>query len=402
MQVVGRVGREAPTCDVPNATVVSLFTPSSAIPLPLNLVIEALKGVAILMIVGIHARRGWFGWQGVHVFLVLSGFVLALSAVRTPHSWRLWATRRAARILPTYWLTAIGGAIVAALLPPAMMQSRLGVPHTAPDLLLRDLFLVRNLNYTTMFGPVNASLWYVALLVGLYACFPIVFAAYRRAATWRALAGITIVVVTIECVSRAVAVFWLDGIPVGAGHGFLRAFGSVAQPLDRLAPAAAFQLWAPFGVFPTRLGEFAAGVLAGVLWSRDPARGARVLLHPVTLVLSAAVWLGGSTLSRYRGGWVVSDLAIAVGLTPLLLHLLARIQPVASPVIQGLAWLGGWSYYVFLTHVLVATTAGAAAVAVGAGPPVTIAIAIGVAVAGLVLSCRALRSVDALVQQRVH
>ncbi len=41
---------------------------------------------------------------------------------------------------------AIGGAIAAALLPPVMMVARTGVRHTAPDLLLRDLLLVRNLD----------------------------------------------------------------------------------------------------------------------------------------------------------------------------------------------------------------------------------------------------------------
>ncbi len=83
-----------------------------------------------------------------------------------------------------------------------------------------------------MFGPVNAPLWYVALLVGRYVCFPLLFSTYKRASAWRALAGITIVAVTVECVSRAAAVFWRDGIPVGAGHGFVPSFGSVAQPLD--------------------------------------------------------------------------------------------------------------------------------------------------------------------------
>ena len=368
----------------------------------LHLAIEALKGVAILMIVGVHVRRGWFGWQGVHVFLVISGFLLALSAMRSPQPWRAWAARRAARILPTYWITALAGALVVALLPPGMLQTLARVQHTAPDLLLRDLLLLRNVDYRTMFGPVNASLWYVALLIGLYVCFPFLFAAYRRATTWQTLAGITLGAACIEFVGRAAAIFWFDGIPVGAGHGFLRVFNTVAQPLDQLPPSAAFQLWAPFGLFPTRLGEFAAGVLAGVLWSRDPERGARVLSHPITLISGATLWLSGSLLSQYRAGWVASDLLIAVGLTPMLLHLLMRMQAVAARTIRGLAWLGGWSYYLFLTHVLVATAVGGAVMSLGAGRVATIVGALGLLVVGTIVSCRGLRAVDASVQRRVR
>jgi peptidoglycan/LPS O-acetylase OafA/YrhL len=365
----------------------------------LRLAIEAMKGVAILMIVGVHARRGWFGWHGVHVFLVISGFVLARAAGGEPLDVRAWFRRRAMRILPSYWLTALAGAVLAALLPGAMRLSRTGNELTAADLFLRDLLLIRNADYSTMFGPVNASLWYVPLLLGLYLCFPVWHGLFRRAASLRACLTVAGLAVGIEVLTRAAAVQWLDGIPVGAGHGFLHALGPVAQPGDALPPTVRFQLWAPFGAFPARLGEFTVGMLAGVLWSRDPARLETVMMRPRTALLAALVWLSGSLLAHYRLGWIVCDLLISVGLPPLLLHLLIRLQAAAPRLSGSLVWLGGWSYYLFLTHVLVATAAGVMAARVATGAATTITVMAVTLVVGLVLSCKALRAVDTTLER---
>ena len=47
----------------------------------------------------------WFGWVGVQIFFVISGFVIAMSA--NGRTWREFAIARLLRIFPTAWISAI-------------------------------------------------------------------------------------------------------------------------------------------------------------------------------------------------------------------------------------------------------------------------------------------------------
>lgn len=91
------------------------FPSSADVPLQIGLptlphTILAIKGVAILAIVLAQAFRGWFGWMGVHIFIVLSGFLLSLALQRRRRDsgesiqWVTWARRRSLRLLPPCWL----------------------------------------------------------------------------------------------------------------------------------------------------------------------------------------------------------------------------------------------------------------------------------------------------------
>ncbi len=70
--------------------------------------LDFCKGIAIVWVMLVHAIHGWFGWQGVHVFIVLGGFALTYACLTRENqlSWSQWFQRRAARILPAYWLVA--------------------------------------------------------------------------------------------------------------------------------------------------------------------------------------------------------------------------------------------------------------------------------------------------------
>ncbi|MGH9208506.1 MAG: acyltransferase family protein, partial [Acidimicrobiales bacterium] len=103
--------------------------------------LDILRAIAALMVIGYHANglvagsTGGGGlWlrdnvdSGVELFFVLSGYLIALpflralaAGSRAPDT-RSYALRRAARILPGYWLALCVAAFVAArqpgLLPP--------------------------------------------------------------------------------------------------------------------------------------------------------------------------------------------------------------------------------------------------------------------------------------------
>ncbi len=96
--------------------------------------INLAKVIAIAAIVLVHGFRGCFGWQGVHMLEVLSGFVLSYSCLRraTTPDWGRWLYSRARRLLPCYWLIVGCGALLLRLLAE---------PSSAT---LADLLLLRN------------------------------------------------------------------------------------------------------------------------------------------------------------------------------------------------------------------------------------------------------------------
>ena len=86
--------------------------------------LDGLRGIAILMVVGFHYLNNQlqdpesavgravsqvtsFGWTGVDLFFILSGFLIGTGLIRNKHSPRLFATfyaRRFLRIVPNYYL----------------------------------------------------------------------------------------------------------------------------------------------------------------------------------------------------------------------------------------------------------------------------------------------------------
>lgn len=76
--------------------------------------LDFCRGLAIIGVFSIHYPLSefkiWFGWQGVHIFLILSAFGLTYSRLnKNKNSWKEWFIKRAARILPCYWLVVLIG-----------------------------------------------------------------------------------------------------------------------------------------------------------------------------------------------------------------------------------------------------------------------------------------------------
>jgi peptidoglycan/LPS O-acetylase OafA/YrhL len=259
---------------------------------------------------------GWFiyGRFAVVVFIVLSGFSLALSPAR--HGWRFqgvgrFAERRARRILPAYWAALAFSLAVAWLIVP---QPGHGVPDFK-SVLVNGL-LVQNV--VGAHSP-NAAFWSMAVEAQLYIAFPLLLLMVRR---WGGVAMVGAVVLVV--------------IAVGImGPHIARVDTFVVQSAPDLAAL------------------FAVGVLAAGIAGASPARRSwpwpRLALAAVIPVL-LTVALEGSVWTLDHLYWV--DLALGPALACLLAGL-ATGRP--ALLLRGLdarpmRRLGSFSYSLYLVH----------------------------------------------------
>jgi peptidoglycan/LPS O-acetylase OafA/YrhL len=259
---------------------------------------------------------GWFiyGRFAVVVFIVLSGFSLALSPVH--HGWQLdgvsrFAYRRARRILPAYWAALAFSLAVAWLVvaPPG---------QGAPDMksVLVNGLLVQNLVGAP--SP-NESFWSMAVEAQLYLVFPLLLLMVRRRGAILMVATVTIIVAVV---------------------------GIVGPHFSRLDT---FVIESP----PDLAALFAVGILsAGIVG----ASGARRAWPWAWLALAAAapvfatIWWRGSVWTLDHLFWV--DLALGPAVACFLAGL-ATGRP--APLLRLLEArpmrnLGLSSYSLYLTH----------------------------------------------------
>ena len=292
--------------------------------------LDGIRGLAALFVVlhhcwllsfpGFPANTGpaWtgllvYGHVAVVVFIVLSGFSLAVSPARS--GWRLggkalFARRRAWRILPPYWAALVFSLLVAWTMVP---NPGAGVP-TARSVVVHALLLQDIIGSPTP----NGAFWSIAVEAQLYVVFPLLLLIMRRFGWWAMTAAVTVVVVAVGGLAPDVHVVGL---------------------LMRLTPQFA-TLFA--------LGAAAAGITgAGDRVRRLPWTWlAAVAAVPVvlTVVVRGPVW----TVAHYF--WV--DLALGPAVALLLVAVATR-RP--RPLVRlldtrAVRSLGTFSYSLYLVH----------------------------------------------------
>ncbi len=293
--------------------------------------LDGVRGLAALFVVVNHVFlrafpgypadhapfwAGWFiyGRFAVVVFIVLSGFSLALSPAR--HGWRLdgvwqFARRRAWRILPPYWAALFFSLAVAWLVVPQPGQGMPGLKSVvANGLLVQNLAIVPS--------P-NRAFWSMAVEAQLYVLFPLLLLVVRR---W----GAILMVATVTLVVAAVGIF---------GPHISRVDTFVVQSPPDLAALFA-------------LGILSAGIVRA---SRAPRSWPWPWLAlGAALPVLATIWWQGSVWTAHHLLWV--DLALGPAIACLLASL-ATGRP--TPLLRLLDArpmrnLGLSSYSLYLTH----------------------------------------------------
>ena len=293
--------------------------------------LDGVRGLAALFVVVNHVFLPTFGgypvdrapfWAGwfiygrfaVVVFIVLSGFSLALSPAR--RGWRLdgvsrFASRRARRILPAYWAALAFSLAVAWLVVPQPGQ---GAPD-AKSVLVNGL-LVQNLVGAP--SP-NRAFWSMAVEAQLYLVFPLLLLMVRR---WGAMAMVATVTLIVAMV------------------------GIVGPHVSRLD---AFVVQSP----PDLAALFAVGILSAGIVSTSGARRSwpwAWLALAAAAPVFATIWWRGSVWTLDHLFWV--DLALGPAVACLLAGVATgRPAPLlrlldARPIRN----LGLSSYSLYLTH----------------------------------------------------
>jgi peptidoglycan/LPS O-acetylase OafA/YrhL len=317
--------------------------------------LDFCKGLAILSVVLFHYNTRWFGWQGVHLFIVLSGFGLTYSCLLKQRQifWRDWYVKRFERIFPSYWAVVTFTYICLLVLRLFFREQFSFSLRQSTTQFILDFLLLRNFSYQTMLGYPNDALWFVPLILSLYLVFPYFYRLLieQKQSIWAVL----LMAIGIEFLYRGIAIYGLDGFPVAYGNGFLGNFSMNISPLNRWAEDSwfQFQLWSPFGWFPARLAEFVFGMVAAVACNRDSQKFKSLAFTYQSAITGVVIWLVGSGLI-YAGcwGWIFADLLIAIGLSLAVVNLAVIIQLLLPNLFLGIEQLGKWSYYIFLTHLV--------------------------------------------------
>ena len=301
--------------------------------------VDQLRGVAALAVVACHAGVSayrdvpnvggspwpWlgavlgFGYLGVPLFFVISGFCIHLPHARMlvargtagpPPDWRRFFARRAWRLYPPY-VAALATAVALALI----VTGELPVSWAA---VAAQALLVHTFHPST-FDGVNPPAWSLAVEAQLYLAYPVVFWLVARRGALRALAVITTVTVAYRL---ALTVYPMPS-----------PFGGVAWEL-----------------FLARWFEWVLGAIVAE-WAVGRVRIPQLLVHPG---LGAALVGLGLLLEWHRwrpGAYALMEPVYGLGFAVLLGAVLQR-EPSAGPSVVGryLAAAGICSYSLYLLH----------------------------------------------------
>jgi peptidoglycan/LPS O-acetylase OafA/YrhL len=297
--------------------------------------IDLLRFIAALAVLGFHliglkgndgslpAVTGWlgFGFLGVDLFFAISGTVIMLSmtglqALR-PGSWRTpFALRRAARLIPLYWLTS--------LLFIVVVNREIAYATGFGWQVLSHVLFVHNL-FGDTHGSINAPSWSLGVEVQYYVLMLLIGGVLVRV-------GSTVMLLASLSLSLAWRLAVLQSDPPGIGPFFL-----------------ATQL-------PGVIDTFIVGMLVG-RWAasrRRPAASSRAALLPafaaITLsAVSASMMLRADDYWREASGFVLSHFFVSLAAGAWVAFAIA----LPAPGVRVSSWLqrcGDLSYGVYLWH----------------------------------------------------
>ncbi|WP_395146436.1 acyltransferase family protein [Armatimonas sp.] len=302
-------------------------------------VLDGLRGLAIALVVFFHFwQKSWWnpleklpwleclprrGYFGVEIFFFLSGFCLYLPLARSS-KWpglRHYFSRRALKILPSYWLCLVAALL---LIPEREVAVNFWLHFFS------HLSFLHSLTFET-YGSIHGVFWSLGVEVQFYVLFPLLAILFIRRPIIGPLLGWLLLAL--------IAFFYRRWVVQGGmeGRGYTMQMNQLPGFLDL------------FG------GGMAAAALTVVLQKRLTPHPAWSLL--LVAGLAALLWLFRSADSHNQGHDAAISYQAAIRFPLALLLLLTTIGGALTPLRCGglLRFLAAISYNLYLWHTLVAT-----------------------------------------------
>jgi peptidoglycan/LPS O-acetylase OafA/YrhL len=279
--------------------------------------IQALRGLAVLLVLVYHAGFPFVpaGYLGVDIFFVVSGFlitgIIAREMTAGKFSFARFYLRRARRLLPAAYTMLAFTSVAAALLLSSTQFREFLEQLVGSVFFLANVVLWKQTGYFAEAAHLKPLLhmWSLSLEEQYYLVVPFIFAIVPRR-------------------------FWLPLVIVGS---CLSLAGAVLLAAHK--PSVAFFM------LPTRAWELGIGSLGALIAGAQAVRRlARLLFIPAILILAAIPCF---PLDLPHPG----ANALLVCFATLLVILAARENgPRGNPLLRGLAWVGDFSYSLYLVH----------------------------------------------------
>lgn len=277
--------------------------------------IQALRGLAVLLVVVYHARLGLFhaGYLGVDIFFVISGFLITSMVKsqieREKFSFKEFYFRRAKRLLPAAYTTIFATTILAYFLLTGTELKQYAQQAAGAISFTANYVLMRQGSYFGGDAELKPLLhmWSLSIEEQYYLVLPaLMFFINRR--YWFGLVIIAMIVSFIGCVA-----------------------------------IAAWKPQVAFYSFPTRAWELGVGSLGAFIVARQDAQNlAKWMFWPSLVALIAL------PIFPFGGSHPGIDALVACFAT---LIVILRAHPALNgAAVKPLAWVGDISYSLYLVH----------------------------------------------------
>jgi peptidoglycan/LPS O-acetylase OafA/YrhL len=272
-----------------------------------------------------------FGWTGVDLFFVLSGFLIGrqllepISAGERPRLGDFYL-RRLFRILPAYWVVLA----IYVLVPSAREHDELAAP------LVRFLTFTQNLGLS---GGAFAHAWSLCIEEQFYLVLPLLALALAGRVRARTIGVLAIAIVLAGIVLRGV-LWWFCYAPYA----------------DTDSARAVYWEWIYFPTW-SRLDGLLAGVVLALVQVFRPAVWNRWQRTPWGVALVAALALGlARPLCEQNRTLIGAGLAfpvLAIGFAALVVFATTDVGTRLLGRVPGARWLATLAYSLYLSHLLV-------------------------------------------------